>query len=565
MGGRILKNTSDRGQKEQSQSASGSRLTGRLPLFLASGILTLVASPSYGFGVVAWCCLIPFLYGVWSCRSWKPATLGGFLAGAAFFGPGVYWLNSVTTVAWVSLFLYCSIYWAVFGWITYFAPRSKPLLSALVLASSWILLEFIRAIALTGFPYLLLSHTQQDFTLLVQSLDAIGSYGLSGVIVAVNVLVYGLLLGPRPGRLRCGVMMASIFAVACVYGSWRLHAIRPIPTLGVAAVQASVPQEMKEALLGKYDPAGVLNRYLAATESIPKNTAVDLLVWPETVVLSPYILNVSPEALNAEYAPAAHQAQSSIREVAASRGTYFLVGATSYLPAVYGYVGDRDSAQRIPAALWNQRYNSAYLFDAAGRYAGRYDKIHLVPFGEYVPLPRVFPFLSRLVPFTTSILPGKDQPLFHVAGRTAAADFGVLICYEDTDAELARRLRRHGADFLVNISNDAWFGESELDQHFVAARFRAIENRIGVVRVGNNGITAVIDPLGRVPYLLSKDVGSERVTKNVTGYLLGQVATSGSVSIYTRLGDWPAAVGSLLIVGWWVIRKRASEKALSIH
>src|SRR6185436_9141029 len=107
--------------------------------------------------------------------------------------------------------------------------------------------------------------------------------------------------------------------------------------------------------------------------------------------------------------------------------------------------------------------------------------------------------------FDANLSPGVRQTIFQLKNGDKTAHFGVLICYEDTDSELARRLRRDGADFLVNISNDAWFGLSELDQHFVAARFRAIENRVGVVRSGNNGITGVIDPLGRVGPVLQKN------------------------------------------------------------
>src|SRR6185436_19778972 len=116
-----------------------------------------------------------------------------------------------------------------------------------------------------------------------------------------------------------------------------------------------------------------------------------------------------------------------------------------------------------------------------------------VPFGEYIPLPNLLPFLGKLVPFDSSLIPGERETIFTIPGKGGRARFGVLICYEDADADLARRLRQNGADFIVNLSNDAWFGASELDQHFVVARFRAVENRVGVLRNGNNGITGIID------------------------------------------------------------------------
>jgi apolipoprotein N-acyltransferase len=180
----------------------------------------------------------------------------------------------------------------------------------------------------------------------------------------------------------------------------------------------------------------------------------------------------------------------------------------------------------------------------------RYDKVHLVPFGEYIPLRNVFPFLAEFVPFDASLTPGERQTIFPMTVDDQELKFGVLICYEDSDSELARRLRRDGADFLVNISNDAWFGSSELDQHFVTARFRAVENRAGVVRSGNNGISGLIDPLGRAEILLDK---------NQIGAASGELWIADSRTLYTRVGDWPGVAGSgLILIVEFARRRRKS-------
>jgi len=171
-----------------------------------------------------------------------------------------------------------------------------------------------------------------------------------------------------------------------------------------------------------------------------------------------------------------------------------------------------------------------------------------VPFGEYIPFRNAFPFLVDIVGFDANLNAGARQTIFQIKNGDKTARFGVVICYEDTDSELARRLRRDGADFLINISNDAWFGLSELDQHFVAARYRAIENRAGVVRVGNNGISGLIDPLGRAEVLLGK---------NAIGGASGDLWISDSHSVYTRYGDWPAVVVSVLLLAG-VARPRQS-------
>jgi apolipoprotein N-acyltransferase len=194
----------------------------------------------------------------------------------------------------------------------------------------------------------------------------------------------------------------------------------------------------------------------------------------------------------------------------------------------------------------------------------RYDKIHLVPFGEYIPLETIFPFIKRLVPFTESYSPGTRYTIFSVPFEKKQAHFGVLICYEDTDPKLARTFRRKGAEFLVNISNDAWFLDSwELEQHFTAARFRAIENRVGIVRVGNNGISGFINPTGAVDKVLSVRRNGKDVTKNILGTLVGNVRITQAKSLYTVWGNAPLLVGGLLVIIIWCIRFRCNLKTSS--
>ncbi len=505
-------------------------------MFLASGFMLFVASPPFGFGILAFISLIPFLHAVHVCGNYRLSGLGGFLAGAALFLPGIYWLTNVTVPGYVALALYCATYLSVFALLACAFRKAQAPWNAAALGAGWMLLEVVRGHLITGFPWLLLSHTQYDFTVFTQVLDITGAYTLSGVMAAINVLLYRAVYRER----RFALAALAIMGVICLYGFVRLRSIEIVPSLRIAAVQASVPQEMKETLAGKYDPTGVLFRYVSATGLIPPADTVDMIVWPETVLLSPYTLNVSPNVLTAESAEGARLAQSLLAEIARNRDAYILAGATSFLPAEHGFVKDRAVALQIPPGAWENRYNSAYLLDPNGVYQDRYDKIHLVPFGEYIPMPDTFPFLAKLVPFTESLREGDKQTIFRVNRGGREAKFGVLICYEDLDPELARGLRQKGADFFVNISNDAWFGTSiELDQHFAAARLRAIENRVGVVRSGNNGITGIIDPAGRVTSLFAEETNGLQLTKDVTGYLTGEVAATGEMPVYTRFGDWP--------------------------
>jgi apolipoprotein N-acyltransferase len=499
--------------------------------YLISGFLLFLAEPALSLSPLAFIALIPLLYVAATAPTYKRAALGGFLSGAAFFFPTLFWLTSTTVIGYAALSLYCSLYVAAF------ATLAKRTTHPLSLAAGWILLEYLRGtIAFTGFPWVLLSHTQHNFALFIQSLDIVGSYGLGGIIVGLNVLLYRAI---RERQLKPALIAAGIFTSLCVYGYARLHSITLTRSHRVAMVQASVPQEMKQALEGSYDPVGVLTRYLAASVQLPRDQKIDLLVWPETVVLAPYTLNVEPNVLKPEYAKDASFAQGALASLARELNTHFLVGATSFLPAEYGYVSDRAIAQKIPDGNWQRQYNSAYLLDPNGRYLDRYDKTHLVPFGEYIPVRDLFPFLIDVVGFDAGLSAGTRQTIFNAPGEAGTKRFGVLICYEDTDSELARRLRRDGADFFVNISNDAWFGLSELDQHFVAAQYRAIENRVGMVRSGNNGISGLIDPLGRAEVLLDK---------NAIGAAAGDLWISESHSVFTSFGDLPAVILSILVL-----------------
>jgi apolipoprotein N-acyltransferase len=499
---------------------------------LISGFLLYLAEPAPSLSPLAFIALIPLLYAIANFKTYKHAALGGFLAGAAFFFPTLYWLTSTTVIGYIALSLYCALYFAAFGAIAKRTSHPLPL------AAAWVLLEYIRGvIAFTGFPWVLLSHTQYNFALFTQSLDVIGSYGLSGVLVALNVLLFRAI---TTRRFKPALIAAGIFATICLYGYARMYSISLERSHHVALVQASVPQEMKEQLEGSYDPVGVFARYFEASLQFPEDKKVDLLVWPETVVLSPYTLNVEPSVLKDEYAQDARFAQGALASLARRHNAWFLAGATSFLPADYGYVSDSAIAQKIPDGNWRRAYNSAYLMDPMGRYVDRYDKMHLVPFGEFIPFRELFPFLVDIVGFDANLSPGTRQTIFQLPGENGPSRFGVLICYEDTDSELARRLRRDGADFFINISNDAWFGLSELDQHFVAARYRAIENRVGVVRSGNNGLSGLIDPLGRAEIMLGA---------NAIGSASGDLWVSDNRSLYTLWGDWPAVVVSVLVLG----------------
>ena len=510
-------------------------------LYVITGLLLYFAEPPFGLSPLGFVALIPLMHAAHRSSSYRKAALGGFVSGVVFFGPGLFWLTSTTGLGWAALAVYCATYVALF------AVLARSTSNVLALAAGWTLLEFVRGtIAFTGFSWILLSHSQYSFTWFTQILDVLGSYGLSGVLAALNVLLWKSVNFKQRKPLLIAV---GVFAGICIYGYTRINTIPLKKTLRVGIVQASIPQEIKEAREDTYDPARGLTEYLKATEGMPPE--IDLLVWPETVVLSPFILNVDPAILKDALAENARSAQGHLGRLATVHDAYFLAGSTSFLPAEYGYVSDPEIAGKIPPGNWGRQYNSAYLLDPDGRYVDRYDKMHLVPFGEYIPLRNIFPFLAKLVPFDASLSAGERQTIFQMTHNAQTLKFGVLICYEDTDSELARQARRSGANFLVNISNDAWFGLSELDQHFVSARFRAVENRVGLVRSGNNGLTGLIDPIGRAEILLGK---------NAIGSAAGDLWVTDSESLYTLVGDWPGvAVSGLILIVEFSRRRRVKS------
>lgn len=507
-----------------------------LLLFITCGVLSFLAAPTYGVGFVAFFSLVPLFHAATRTPNYRTAFLGGWLAGAVFFVPALAWFIPVTIAGWLALALYCAVYFGIFAVVVRWTSKFSITRTMLALAACWILLEYIRGILFTGFPWLLLSHTQYNFTPFIQSLDVVGPLGLGGIIVAINVLLYEAW---NRKQAKHAALAAIVVGVVCAYGYVRMHTIHLRPSLHVAAVQAAVPQEMKETLNGNYDPDEVLARYVKQTRNL-SSRQLDLIVWPETIFLYPYTLNVNPDALEGHYTRYARLAQNTLRDLAQERGAHMLVGASTYLPAEMGYVADPVRARQIPPGAWDDRYNSAVLVNANGEYIDRYDKMHLVPFGEYIPLPNILPFLKKFVPFDESLIAGTRRTIFKVPGKEGTAQFGVLICYEDADADMARHLRQSGADFIVNLSNDAWFGESELGQHFVIARFRAIENRVGVLRNGNNGITGIIDPVGHVQ--------SNLLTHDVMGHIEGQMLITDAGSIYSRIGDLPLILLSTLLL-----------------
>jgi len=517
---------------------------------VASGLLLWTAFFPLNLGPVAFVALVPWLTLVRAPVSRRRRYLAAYVGGVAFFLPAVQWMrvaHPAMYVSWLGLAVFLPLFWVVGLALLRRLDRIPGVPLALSFPVVWVAMEYTRAHFPTGFDFLahvgllqkvgfgwyFLGYAQHDFLPLVQLADLGGVYAVSAVVAAVNGVVADWVMrrGAKPIAATAGT--AVVFAAAVGYGFVRLN--HPAFETGpvVAAVQGSVPQFQKNTdgrSLGQVYAALHLRAVLA-------DPRPDLVLWPETCFPAEWLAATGPAP--PEFA----------RQVAACRAAFAREGWQ--VPVLLGL----GCTEWDAGELW--KYNSALLLTAAGLEVGRYDKIHLVPFGEYVPFRGTFPWLQAFTPYEGdySCRPGGRWTRFPVASADGRRfTFGCLICYEDSDPSLARRYAVPAGDepavsFLVNLSNDGWFdGTEEHEQHLAICRFRAVECRRSVVRAVNMGISAVIDPDGRVVASLPKQV---------EGVVAAAVPIDGRGSVYARLGDWlPGACWVAILVGVIVGRRR---------
>jgi apolipoprotein N-acyltransferase len=504
-------------------------------LVLSSAILQVLVFPKPGLYYLSWVCLAPLIYAVLRAReadaaelladetssylapaSVAQAFLLGWVCGTVVYLGSCYWVYSVMhhygglsqTVAAVLLLLfslYIGLHQAVFAALLAWAARSRAGYSrrALFLAPFlWVAVELLRTY-LVGFPWDLLGTTEVANTALSRIATLTGVYGLSFEIVLVNAAFAAAFL-VRPPRRR--LMLAATLATAVFLQLTQYIELASLPVDRYALlVQQNLP--IRESW-----PAAEYNDLLRSLDSIsnipPGSTKPNLIVWPESS--APFWLNDD-------------RFVSTISAIARRADDFVVAGSIGVRPVIGGE---------------NQVYNSATLVNPQGQIAARYDKVHLVPFGEYIPLQRLLSFAQSLTHEVGMFTRGSDRwPL-----DAGALKLGVFICYESVFPGEVRQFADHGAQVFVNISNDGWFGNSGApEQHLNMARMRAIENERWLLRATNTGITASIDPFGRV--MAQAPVGT-RTT------LLAPYSLRDDTTFYTRYGDWfPCLCAIISLVG----------------
>lgn len=528
---------------------------------IASGLMLWACFFPLNLGPLAFVALVPWLSLVRAenVSRWRRYA-AAFVGALCFFGPALQWVRVASPpmyASWVFLALYCSLLYSVALFLLRRLDRLLGWPLAFTVPIVFVALDYFRMHFPTGFPFLeplgiyqligfgwyMLGYTQHATLPLLQLADLGGVYLVTFLVCAFNGATYEWVIRQpwvrrvlfrwppdhRIGFFRemwvsaaatCGV----VFGVA--YGITKIDQAKFENGPRIAAIQADIEQDIKmkdeRKLFVTYDE---LCRIAARR--------ADLVIWPETC---------NPMAWHA------------VRSGNAPRNFELLVNHTR---DYYRDLVSREYRTHVLFGLstfeWDgdkeNRYNSAALFSPQGEFLGRYDKMHLVPMGEYVPLEKTFPWLHRFTPYEEgySCRPGETYTRFPLKIGERTYTFGVLICYEDSDPFIARQyVRSEPVDFLVNISNDGWFkGTEEHEQHLAICRFRAVEARRSIVRAVNMGISAFIDSNGRVQ-ALPGDNWAHSV--KLDGTVTDKVKLDKRDSFYARTGDWlPAFCWAFLI------------------
>lgn len=500
--------------------------TPMLPALL-SGALLVFAFPRYDHGWLAFVALVPLLMAL-TGRSRAEGFLLGLASGAVYFFGTMYWVYysihhfgglplGVGIAAAVMLAAILALYIGAFGSLMAWALAETTLPASILAPLFWVVLEYLRGILFTGFPWNLLGYTQHNFLALIQISDLTGVYGVSFLVVGVNGALADLFILQKRRELRpLFSMMPTIIGYGIIiiavlgslgYGAYRLHQTRIDRPFKVSIVQPNIPQNMKWDENYKNDTIALyysLTMRAAAQEP-------DLIIWPETAM--PYVF--SREAYR----------KSDLLGYQAWHG----------VPIASGLMDSRVDDT-------GQFYTNGLALMDEGKVSFYYDKMHLVPFGEYVPLRKVLFFIDRLVPGSGEYRPGRRYMRATVRGF----EFSPLICYEVIFPNQVRKffqkgealqtikgkdkwVEQQGGDFIVNVTNDAWFGTTAGPyQHWAMAKFRAVENRKPLIRAANSGISGIIDSSGRVMR------ASQMETQDI---ITDTFHTDKTRTLYTRYGD----------------------------
>jgi apolipoprotein N-acyltransferase len=472
---------------------------------VVGGVALAAAFPGTDAHALAWVALVPLF--LLAQREAPRAAFGwGWLGGTVFFLVLLRWLDHTfrlySAIPWpltwlpiLALAAYCGLYFGlVSGGVAWLGGRIGRRVALASAPALWVAGEWVRGWLMGGFPWGLAGYSQHSALPVIQIAEVGGVYAVSFLVVAVNAAIAGVIAHGWRRAMPGALAAAGLLASALAFGWTRLADADPDRTVSVALVQPSIEQAVK------WNPAHQAPTLSIELELTRRAAAArpGLNVWPETA---------TPTALRRD--PVLQQA---LRDLSATAGA----------PIVVGSIDVSDSPP-------DRYYNTAFLLSERG-IVGRYDKIQLVPFGEFVPLWGVIGFVRGWAEFIADLEPGSAPVVF----PGPPAPFGVVICYEGIFPALVREFVRGGARLMVNMTNDAWFGQTSGPlQHLAMYPLRAVEHRVSVVRAANTGVSAFISPTGRI---------ADRAELYERRVLRGAVALRAGDTLYTRFGDWLAWV-----------------------
>jgi len=449
----------------------------------------------------------------------------GFVAGLAF---GT--ISSVLMLYWVTVAMsvYGGIHWffsalllLILGMILgliFFAPmtylisylNTKKIHPLITVPPIWVAFEYLKTYLFTGFPWNLTGYSQLPFLKIIQIADITGVYGVSFLVIFINTGIYMFLknfIVHRRVSIKEALIVLIAFFLTVVYGSYQENRWNELIKAGqqfnFGLIQGNINQDQK------WDQAYQDETMRIYTELTIRsfNNGAEVVVWPETA--TPF------------YFQSASRYREQILDLAKQYRKWLIFGSPAYT-----YKNKK---------MW--LYNSAYSVSPSGFVSDRYDKMHLVPFGEYVPLKSLLFFVDKLVPAAGDFSAGEEMVLLNVNNFK----IGMSICYEIIFPGHVRRSVKKGADLLVTITNDAWFGRTVAPgQHFRMAAFRAVENRRPLLRAANTGITGYVDQTGRV-------IAKTQIF--TTAWLNGTVNIVKEMSFYSKYGD----VFSIFMCLWSIL------------
>jgi len=525
---------------------------------VAAGALVSFTFPPYQFGFVAYIGLIPLLY--WSrTGTLKQAFKTGYWWGFGFHTAGLYWIIVGTALGGVLALLYLPLYSGVTLLLLRWLYKRYGSLSVLMFPLIWTAIEYLRGLGVLGFPWMSIAHTQSYYPVLLQYIDYTGVYGATFWICCLNVAMFYLIETIREGIapfsvgkllsnrkfLKHATIVVVLIITPWLYGRAIMNSGKWIQDdVTVSLVQGNVDMSDK-ASAELVDPSFQLYEKLSlkAAKDNP-----DLIVWPETAAIT-YL------KLKEKYA-------RWMRKIIVETDTPILTGSFDYVP------------EEMNGIVTFVTHNAAVFFQNELSEGVWYGKTKLVPFGEWFPYEDRFPILQNLNFGQANFTPGRKLTILSLYrkkridtlmemsaenGENVPINYAVSICFESVFPDFIQKFTKKGAQFLVVITNNNWFGKtSSLYQHAQFSVFRAIENRLGVAHCSNSGISILVDPYGRV-------TGESSVF--VEDILTGKVNYRGkdvTPPFFTRNGEkfsQSVLAVSLLIVGAGFFRKKTPEVA----